>query len=851
MSVPDWISRTGCRLSVLMSSDLNVEDYPSDLETACLLRQATWEAIDWGMHGPFDLPTVAPWGPWPSREVLAKSNLTVTSVGGVTRVMPQPWTPDWLSSPSEGDPFALTFRTNPSRPHPRQELPTPTDPAIRDYFQNYRTPGQQEAIRASLGQPAGTTLTINLPTGTGKTLAVLAPALSFPGTTIVVVPTTALAIDQEQRLQDLLANSQVHTERYAYHGEMREDERAEFVERLKMGVKKVVFTSPEALLSSLRAPTRVLAEQGQLRALVIDEAHIVGEWGNGFRSEFQLLSGMRRWLLEIQSGLSVEPFRTVLLTGTLTPTCLETLHALFGEDQKHEVVASMGTRPELSYWIGLNAEKELRRQRLLETLSNTAMPCLVYVTRRTADSGPVPAENVQGLMKFIKDSGFGRVTAIDGGSSVQEKKEVIEKMPHSTGSCPSIDIAVANSAFGLGIDIEGLRSVIHVCVPETIERFYQEAGRAGRDGRHATHIWMPAVQDWNLARDLAKSRTLRMETARSRWESMYNFRKNQIEQSFTVDTRSVHSSRIRNGDTELNTAWNNRTLTLMAQARMIDLQMLDAPVPESDETPEHYSKRLKEFVKQSRLRVRDISDKSWEKFDAVRERLVTAEVQSVERVKDLGKTECMNKIFAEAFSIPDFPDGVLGYPPIESQYACAGCPTCRHKNQGPRTYTPIGISEPQLLATCARSSDLKIRLYNPDSPLLSDYIVRFLRHSVLANYTHIIVDETWQQLLPEFWTQLWDEPRKWNRPDVFIDVADLNDGIGFFRNYQRPTVLFPSPISALKAAQLIDYPAHLGRPSLLLLPTGLILENPRRRIQDLEHRLVEQSEGVDHIQEIR
>jgi superfamily II DNA helicase RecQ len=843
----EWITSTGSRLGVLLSSSEEMKRIPSEIELACLVRQATWEAIDRGFSGPFRLPESTPWGNWPSISTFKRSNLVATQVGTHLQVTPEQWTPTWLTDEEQGDPFRLSFKMNPDVNKPRLDSTSPSDPVIRDLFENYRTPGQLEAIRAALGQPPGTTLTINLPTGTGKTLAILAPALSYPGTTIVVVPTTALAIDQEKRLQEILLKRGIKTERYAYHGELPKADQDEFRDSLKAGTKKIVFTSPEALIASLREPVRKLAEQGQLRALVIDEAHIIDEWGNGFRSEFQLASGMRRWLLKIQSERGIEQLRTILLTGTLTSSCLETLHTLYGEEGKHEVVASMGTRPEISYWIAETVDRDLRRKRLIELLANTAMPCLVYVTRRTEDMGGNPTENVQDLKSFIESSGFGRVAAIDGGSSTREKEDVIDAMSHSANSVPKIDITVANSAFGLGIDIEGLRTVIHMCVPETVERFYQEAGRAGRDGHYASHIWMPADQDWKLASRMAKKKTLLQETAQSRWNSMRANPKDKVDQSFSVDTRAIHQNKIKNGDTEKNIGWNNKTLTMMARAGMIKIEMLEPPKRSDDLSEEQYSVQLNDFIKSVRVRSIDLTKSGWKKFDTVRNRQTVADDLSINRVKELGKQTCMNTIFEEAFSIESFPDGVVATQSIKSQYACAGCPVCRKRKFTSQTYTPMGIQPARMLRTESSHQQSLLVLYKSDQNDLSDYLQRLLRQAAFAHYTHIIVDPHWKELLPEFWSAIWNSKQLWPQPDIFVDSVDLATKLGFVRNYSRPTVLLPSPDDTETISSLMSNPEQIDRSFILVTRNDLLLNNPRRLTKEIRHLRLENADDLDRI----
>lgn len=847
--LPRWLKETGSRLAIMLENAGQVYKMPSDVEVACLVRQAIWEAKDRGFGPVFELPKVSPWGEWPSNDIFLGSNLMSVKIGDELRITPNEWLPSWLTSPDEGDPFHLAFAMNPDVEKPRRDNPIPTDPAIREYFSTYRTPGQREAIRATLGQPEGTTLTINLPTGTGKTLATLAPALSYPGTTIVIVPTTALAIDQEKRLQDLLSTSSVNTERFAYHGGLSKEEKEEFKTSLASGFKKVVFTSPEALLDSLYSQIVRLSDNRQLRALVIDEAHIVDEWGTGFRSEFQLASGFRRWLIKRQSEMGHQLLRTILLTGTLTTSSLETLHTLFGEDGKHEVVASMGTRPEISYWKTESTDSQERRHHLVETLKNAAMPCIVYVTRKTEDMNTNPTENVNDLKNYLVSEGFSRTAAIDGDSTTKEKEYVIAEMPHAVGSPPNVDITVANSAFGLGIDIEGLRTVIHVCVPETVERFYQEAGRAGRDGRYATHIWMPAEQDWRLAEEMATKRTLTRNTAESRWNSMYASRKDLDAGIYSLDIRATHGG-IKNGDSDLNTAWNNRTITMMARARMLEIEMLEPPKIEEGATNEEISKLFDDFRKRVGVRSLDLTPSGWTKFESIRKRQMDADKLSVSGVKSLGNHQCMNSVFQKTFTIENFPLGVMATQSVRSQYACAGCPICREQNKIRRTYTPVGIPATLMLRTETAPYDRRVFLYDKKLDDLSAYILRLISRSQSFGYSQFIIDSSWNDGVNEITSEVF-KPRQentvWTRPDIFVEVQDLKTTFDAIVIYGRPTLVLPSHNDSGTIAALLSNHKNLESSSIVVANDNLFLPELQRKTKEFDHLRVESDSDLEKI----
>jgi ATP-dependent DNA helicase RecQ len=113
-----------------------------------------------------------------------------------------------------------------------------------------------------------------------------------------------------------------------------------------------------------------------LRYFVIDEAHIVEQWGDEFRPAFQELPGLRRDLLRLTS------FTTLLLTATLTESCLDTLETLFGKPGPFQVISAVQLRPEPSYWFAWCQSEEIRKQRLIEAVYHLPRPLIVYATKR-------------------------------------------------------------------------------------------------------------------------------------------------------------------------------------------------------------------------------------------------------------------------------------------------------------------------------------------------------------------------------------------------------------------------------------------------------------------------------------
>lgn len=582
-------------------------------------------------------------------------------------VCARPWLPEWLNlvdghSP-EKQAFAETLLRNYSS--------VPGDPFLSLVRQDsYRSIGQREAIRAVLTAPNPSTLMINLPTGSGKSLCAGLPALLKSGTggvSIIIVPTTALALDQERALQPLIGHPTAY---YNDESEAGQKRRRSIRERIRAGTQCVVFTSPESLMNSLAPHVYEAARRGLFRYFVIDEAHIVEQWGDGFRPEFQEIAGLRKDLLKFTS------FNTLLLTATLTESCLDTLEILFGGGSEFQVISAVQLRPEPSYWFVKCADEDIRRERLLEAVHHLPRPLIIYTSKR---------EDVRRWADELARAGFKRYGVMTGESKPGEREQLIQDWCEQ-----NIDIVVATSAFGMGIDRADVRAVIHACIPESVDRFYQEVGRAGRDGKAAISLTLYTPEDYKTAAALNEKSTITIDRGLQRWESMFDRKQVLTHGRYRVPIDVPPS--MSQGDIDMNsqqnTDWNSRTLTLMCQAGLIALE--GEPPPQrvnftSDREYQqardaHHNSRIIRILNESHLQ-----PYIWE--DVVEPRRAqrqTLNHQSLNLMKEaLGKPHrCLSEIFEETYTIATRKTGSLRKGVLVSR-ACGGCPFCRGRRTPP------------------------------------------------------------------------------------------------------------------------------------------------------------------------
>jgi ATP-dependent DNA helicase RecQ len=339
--------------------------------------------------------------------------------------------------------------------------PTPEQLLRRFGLEAFR-PGQREAVAGAL---AGRDTLVVMPTGGGKSLCYQLPALAGRGLVVVVSPLIALMADQWQRLRDtgvravMLASGQ------------EEGHNARALRDIEGGEVQLVLAAPERFAS--RAFREALAQR-KVGLFVVDEAHCVSEWGHDFRPDYLRLQGA------IQS-LGRPP--VMAATATATPRVAQEIAERLGL-REWVAVRSGFDRPNLVFdVVSVEGKGAVARKRaaLLHVLAQPeARPAIVYCgTRKDTDQ----------VASTLAERGLSTVR-YHAGMGAQARRAAQESF--MTGEA---EVVVATNAFGMGVDKADVRTVAHWALPTSLEAYYQEAGRGGRDGLPARALLLAARMD--------------------------------------------------------------------------------------------------------------------------------------------------------------------------------------------------------------------------------------------------------------------------------------------------------------------------------------------------------------------
>lgn len=475
----------------------------------------------------------------------------------------------------ERDPPTLMGLAAAMRPDlaPRR-LYAPSDPDAvllrHTPHKTYSSAAQKAAVRALTTMPEGGTLLASLPTGMGKSLLFqLAPLVTTPpgrrACVAVITPTIALALDHERALSEFpgLQGSKALT------SDCTQVESENILAAFRRGEVPVLLLSPEKALSKkvradLIAAARAVPEfsdlVGQLTHLFVDEAHIIEAWGRSFRPDFQRLPSLMRDLRLASAG-----FRAVLLSATLPRSACAVLRSQWsGASPWLEVHAGM-PRYEQDTLVAAYADAAMRDSDLDFVIDRASRPALIYTTTIAA------AEDLHRRLRVAR--GYRRLALFTGDTSAEDRKSIVDGWNKDR-----LDLVIATSAFGMGIDKVGVRSVIHACLPETAARYYQEIGRASRDGGQgfAACLFTKAgyPNDLDVAKRLATNGWLSRELAEERWaELLLKSRSVSFDAGRQVRRFDLDAVRagLRNHSSDYNAAWNMMLMLLMQRAGAIEI----------------------------------------------------------------------------------------------------------------------------------------------------------------------------------------------------------------------------------------------------------------------------------------
>jgi ATP-dependent DNA helicase RecQ len=696
------------RLQQVLQEHAEDERRTADGDLIVLLRQVMRRhVIQTGTPARLRVPVDSK---WPDRNRWAMFGIHAQEVGNKQYLIEsKPFEPAWLVE-SDRPMFEHAFAERSVRLDWRK----PIDPFLAEAsgFDHYTCPGQREAVRSAFLMPAGGTLIVSLPTGSGKSFVAQAPVLTRgieSGLTLCIVPTTALALDQARQTTDLLKkkNPRRDLPPLAWHAGLNEDERLAVKSAIRESRQGILYCSPEAMTGALLPALYDAARAGFLAYLVIDEAHLLSQWGDGFRPAFQMIAGVRRGLLSVCSN---QGFRTILMSATLTSDTIATIDALFGPASTTQMIASIYLRPEPEYWVHREPSDRRKATKILEAVRHAPRPLILYVTKR---------DDARLWLKLLRQEGFVRSECFHGETADIDRRRIINLWASN-----KLDVIVATSAFGVGIDKRDVRTVIHAAVPETLDRFYQEVGRGGRDGRSSASLIVYSDVDRELADRLASPSLISDELAFERWSAMrevavpLNEMGTLLELDLDVVPARLHQQ------SDYNAAWNMRTLIMMARARMLDLgsrppETITRFATETDEgfelrNEEHWSAYYRKAV----VSLMELGSKNRDIFNELigEERLRSYRAASTARV-------LLDKLLSGSIEISSLLDDLYrSYAPRRTvivSRACGGCPVHRIEGTDDLIYAePSAHGIDAIDQTCISEFKTRFPYLNTAAPIL-------------------------------------------------------------------------------------------------------------------------------------
>ena len=373
-------------------------------------------------------------------------------------------------------------------------------------FGSFR-PYQEEIVDSVLN--GYDTLAI-LPTGGGKSVCFQVPGLAKEGVTLVISPLIALMEDQVNSLQSKGINAALVTSSMRY----REIDIA--LDNARFGKTRFLYTSPERLRSTL---FRERVKDMNIQLIAIDEAHCISEWGHDFRPSYRDIAEIR----EIHANATI-----IALTASATQTV------------QKDIIDQLQLRTPNCF------QGDLQRINLSYRVTPTQSKLnsiIQYCEERREQTGIIYCQTRRSVKKVAEQLRAQKLSAgiYHGGLQPDDRKFMLEEWMKG-----SLKIMVATNAFGMGIDKSDVRYVLHYEIPNNLEAYYQETGRAGRDGQEAQAIAFWENRDLDLMQELIEKKYPEINRIKEIYQSICNFLKVAIgsgdQETYDFDMRQFNAS---------------------------------------------------------------------------------------------------------------------------------------------------------------------------------------------------------------------------------------------------------------------------------------------------------------------